>query len=71
MAKDIVVSRGSHSPSGKLRRNFVFVLTDGLSNDRRKTAETARQLHTKAQVVVIGKCYNIDLLSVCILCQYG
>jgi len=33
----------------------VFVLTDGMSNNRDKTANAARELHKLAEVVAIGE----------------
>jgi len=37
------------------KRSFVFVLTDGMSNNRGNTAKAARDLQRNAQVVAIGE----------------
>jgi len=54
-ANDIVISRSNLRPSGMYRRSFVFVLTDGMSNNRGNTAKAARDLQRNAQVVAIGE----------------
>ena len=55
LADDIVTNRSNLRPSGMCKRSFVFVLTDGMSNNRENTAIAARQLHKLAEVVAIGK----------------
>lgn len=39
-------------PNGRRGRRFAFVITDGMSNDRRKTIEAAKQLQNHVETVV-------------------
>jgi len=58
LANGIVTNRSNLRPSGMYKRNFVFVLTDGMSNNRENTASAARQLQRHAQIIAIGE-FNI------------